>query len=328
MSEHTATIPPLGDVLLHTQLHTFAETEGSRILGQHHLKVARGQIRARISGIRMRGVEIYHLSYGAPLTVVGPPLNSHLDVLMPARGSLRIRGTTDAEAHAMRSAAVLAPDAPIHLEWTAGVVLNVLRLDLHELREFARTLTGTDQDLRSFPTVISDPVQFNALQGVLSAMTLSARTFGRHATWPAALGARIREQALTNLLMTLPGITTDAHRHLRGDALDGDEITRVAIQLIESQPLSYLSTGMLADDTGVSLRTLQNAFRTHRSTTPHNYITKVRLQRAREDLLSASPDNGLLVTEIARRWGFLNAGRMAALYRAEFGEMPSETKRH
>jgi AraC-like DNA-binding protein len=49
----------------------------------------------------------------------------------------------------------------------------------------------------------------------------------------------------------------------------------------------------------------------------------VRLERVREELLCAEP--GETVTAIAMRWGFTHLARFSGIYRARFGELPSQT---
>jgi hypothetical protein len=48
---------------------------------------------------------------------------------------------------------------------------------------------------------------------------------------------------------------------------------------------------------------------------------------AHAELLAASPDSELTVTEVAYRWGFSSPSRFAVRYRAEFGRLPSEMLR-
>jgi transcriptional regulator GlxA family with amidase domain len=74
---------------------------------------------------------------------------------------------------------------------------------------------------------------------------------------------------------------------------------------------------------GVSARTLQAGFLAAYGVSPMAYVQRRRLARAREDLLSAAP--GTTVAEIARRLGFVAAGRFSLAYRRCFGESPSQT---
>lgn len=69
---------------------------------------------------------------------------------------------------------------------------------------------------------------------------------------------------------------------------------------------------------GCSVRTLQNAFRLFRDTTPHRTLQAMRLERARDDLRRGSET----VAMVARRYGFTNSGRFAASYARRFGDRP------
>ncbi|MEH3117690.1 MAG: helix-turn-helix domain-containing protein [Methylorubrum populi] len=81
----------------------------------------------------------------------------------------------------------------------------------------------------------------------------------------------------------------------------------------------------VARATGISLRTLTEAFRRFRGYTPSAYLRDQRLQGVRRDLIAAG--QGQTVASIANIWGFINLGDFESVYRRRFGEIPSETKR-
>jgi transcriptional regulator GlxA family with amidase domain len=56
------------------------------------------------------------------------------------------------------------------------------------------------------------------------------------------------------------------------------------------------------------------------------YLRQVRLDRTRDALLAADPTR-VTVAAIANWWGFAHLGRFASVYRARFGERPSDTLR-
>ena len=56
------------------------------------------------------------------------------------------------------------------------------------------------------------------------------------------------------------------------------------------------------------------------------YLQQVRLRRARELLLEASPAEAT-VAAVASGLGLTHRGRFAAAYRRQFGESPAETLR-
>jgi AraC-like DNA-binding protein len=98
---------------------------------------------------------------------------------------------------------------------------------------------------------------------------------------------------------------------------------RRAEQFIQEHAGEIITTEIIAQYVGVSIRALFDGFKSFRGTTPADYVKTLRLERARKDLLQGKGN----VSEIATRWGFRHVGTFAALYRNRFGEMPSQTLR-
>ncbi|QWG13850.1 helix-turn-helix domain-containing protein [Bradyrhizobium sediminis] len=80
---------------------------------------------------------------------------------------------------------------------------------------------------------------------------------------------------------------------------------------------------LLAQVSGVRPRTLEAHFRMFLGTTPLGWVRRMRLARARQELLRAGPKD--TVTDVALGSGFSQLGRFAAQYRNAFGELPSTT---
>jgi AraC-like DNA-binding protein/tetratricopeptide (TPR) repeat protein len=98
---------------------------------------------------------------------------------------------------------------------------------------------------------------------------------------------------------------------------------RKILDLVEVNPCRAWTVPELAALAGVAPRTLQKHFRHFLQCTPLEFLHGLRLDRARRDLLQASP--GANVTETATRWGFSHLGRFAIRYRNRYGESPSAT---
>jgi AraC-like DNA-binding protein len=96
------------------------------------------------------------------------------------------------------------------------------------------------------------------------------------------------------------------------------------IDLIESHPEVNYSLSDLARHAGVGARRLQVAFRDTLNASPTSYLRKIKLERARADLLHGTDS----VATIAYRWGFNHPGRFSTTYRQTFGESPSATLRY
>jgi AraC-like DNA-binding protein/quercetin dioxygenase-like cupin family protein len=82
----------------------------------------------------------------------------------------------------------------------------------------------------------------------------------------------------------------------------------------------------IADAVHLSPRAVQYLFRRHLNTTPTEYVRRLRLHRAHQDLL-ASSNGTATVSAIATRWGFAHTGRFAVLYRQTYGQSPHQTLR-
>jgi len=76
----------------------------------------------------------------------------------------------------------------------------------------------------------------------------------------------------------------------------------------------------------LSQRQLERDFRNALGITPKQYLQRVRMNGARNDLRAA--ESGFsTVTEIGNDWGFSELGRFAVEYKTLFGESPSKTLR-
>ncbi|HWF30461.1 MAG TPA: helix-turn-helix transcriptional regulator [Mycobacterium sp.] len=71
-------------------------------------------------------------------------------------------------------------------------------------------------------------------------------------------------------------------------------------------------------------RAVQYLFRQRLNTTPTEYLRRVRLHRAHQDLMTGGR-SATTVTEVAQRWGFAHTGRFAVLYRQAYGQSPHTT---
>lgn len=97
------------------------------------------------------------------------------------------------------------------------------------------------------------------------------------------------------------------------------------IDYVEAHLAEPLTVGHVAAAAGVSVRTLQSAFRAHTGRTPLGYILERRLECVHGELMAN--DGRLAVSQIAYRWGFLHMGEFSRRYRERYGCLPSQTSR-
>jgi transcriptional regulator GlxA family with amidase domain len=104
-------------------------------------------------------------------------------------------------------------------------------------------------------------------------------------------------------------------------------LLRRAIAFIEEHADSDIGITDIAGATYVTPRAVQLMFRRHRDCTPMEYLRRVRLHHAHQELLTADRAQAT-VTQIAARWGFAHTGRFAVYYRQVYGQSPHTTLRN
>ena len=126
------------------------------------------------------------------------------------------------------------------------------------------------------------------------------------------------------LLQTFPNnvVAGEEDEADRDRANDSTATLRRATRIIEQHVTEELSPADLADLCGVTLRTLQYAFRKHLDCTPQDYLRRVRLDLAHRSMRHGTAAS---VSDAAAAFGFFNPGRFASYYRQVFDENPAQT---
>jgi transcriptional regulator GlxA family with amidase domain len=101
---------------------------------------------------------------------------------------------------------------------------------------------------------------------------------------------------------------------------------RRAVAFIEEHAGDDIGLSQIVAASGIGPRGLQLAFRRHADVTPLEYLRRVRLDRAHQDLETATPAEAT-VGAVADRWGFFHHGNFSALYLRTYGRSPSVTLR-
>ena len=99
-----------------------------------------------------------------------------------------------------------------------------------------------------------------------------------------------------------------------------------AIEFIDAHAANDISLADIAEAVHVTPRAVQYMFRRHLETTPLQYLRRVRLHHAHQELRGTDRMQET-VTAIAARWGFVHTGRFAVLYRQTYGQSPHTTLR-
>ncbi|NPD14754.1 AraC family transcriptional regulator [Xinfangfangia sp. D13-10-4-6] len=98
---------------------------------------------------------------------------------------------------------------------------------------------------------------------------------------------------------------------------------REAERLMTAQATEAPGILQIAAQLGISARTLSEGFRRFRGFSPHEFLSRARLQALQQALVAARP--GQTVSQIATAHGYVNLGALAVKYRRQFGESPGDT---
>jgi AraC-like DNA-binding protein len=112
----------------------------------------------------------------------------------------------------------------------------------------------------------------------------------------------------------------------RRTSVDSKEALRERVKLYIASHLGdpELSITTLANATGCTKRYLHMAFQSER-TSISDYILKLRLERAREDLLHPACSHRS-ITDIAYSWGFNNSNHFSRRFKQAFGACPRDLR--
>jgi AraC-like DNA-binding protein len=213
------------------------------------------------------------------------------------------------------------PDRPYTVRWD-NVGLQLIRVSPAVLAEVAGV--GRAGRLRFTSLVPESPASARSLAASVDFIASGLLASPEAAASPLLISGAAR---------LLAGAMLTAFPHeadIPAERLPGPGSTatlRRAMAFIDEFAGADISAVDIAAGAHVTLRAVQHAFQRHLGTTPMAYLRRVRLDRARQELRSASPAH-TTVTQIANRWGFSSPSRFTAHYRAAYGELPRDTLRH
>jgi AraC-like DNA-binding protein len=203
--------------------------------------------------------------------------------------------------------------------WSEDLDLVMVNLQLEALQPWVAAVAGVDEGRVRFLTTAPR----SEAAGEHWARTV--RYVSSVLTAPDLLSNDLIRGAAIDTLLAAASLTfATSNEALDDTSRSSTGTVRRALAFIDEHADLHISVIDIAEAAHCSVRSLQESFRRSLDTTPLAVLRSARLSRARVDLQNADPDRES-VASVARRWGFRNAGRFAAQYRAEIGEFPRVT---
>ncbi|AEM84238.1 AraC family transcriptional regulator [Streptomyces violaceusniger] len=313
--------------VLHTEDVAATEEWLTPVLGRHELSVAattRPDI--RFHSYQLGSLRLSYLSLGASARFELAGARSGYLVLVPLTGNIWLCGTQQMRI-APGLGTVLGPSEPVSARCSADcgqliVELNqaVLTAHVHSLLHNSSAESPVFEPLMRFDSG-------SAMSWYESLMFLAERANEADSSGEPIhplVATELERALMTELLVTQPNTYSPAL--VRDQPSQPVSPVERAVRLINEYPEVGHTAADLAQAAGVSVRTLEKAFRRRFGLPPCGYLRQVRLKRVRAEL-TATGAAKKTVSEVAARWGFSHFGRFAQEYRKKYHENPSETVR-
>jgi len=304
-----------------------AEYVASQIFTPHRIGFA-GRSRhvdARLRADRLGAVTVGYLQYGADVELVHESEIRDYHINIPLSGRAESWCGSESALATRVQAAVFLPGRPAGIKWAADCVQLCVKLSRADLELQAEGLLGRPA-AKPLNIPVSMDLTTESGKSWLAALSAFTREFKQSEgilQYPM-IGRHVEQLLMTGFLLQQP--------MFRALALGGDEkpepprTIRIALDLIESRPEEFSTITDLAREIGLSVRALQDGFKRHVGVPPLTYLREVRLNRARAELMAASPGS-VTVAQTAMKWGFSHLGRFSLAYRRKFGMTPYQTLR-
>ncbi|WP_235192552.1 helix-turn-helix transcriptional regulator [Mycobacterium asiaticum] len=238
-------------------------------------------------------------------------------VIQPRSGKLTIAGE---QATSVSTAIVAAAGMPCVL-WADNARFHVASLDVRLLSKVAADRNGPLPQQVQF--MDWRPRSDQAAHSWLRALDYVVTTFecADTAQRPLIVSAAGHLLAAATL-ECFPSNVNAEQALLSSSAVP--PVLKSAVSFIHRHAGHGIGINDVATAVRLTPRAVQYLFRQHLDTTPTEFLRRVRLHHAHQDLISSDRSTNT-VSEVAQRWGFAHTGRFAALYRRTYGQSPHTT---
>lgn len=293
--------------------------------GQHGLGIhKKGDLRFGYYGTAKPRADISfgYLEYGTAVTVcLGDGIENY-SVSLPLQGTQTVYQGRERCLSEPRKAIVLSPAREIAVDidsnWrSVFITINRRIVDL-ELRRL--TGAATDRPLIFDTEMSTDSSQSASWWRAVRYYMREMSAEGSIATHPT-IAAEFERSLVRALLITQPSnYSSDILRSVT------ERVPQYVLQskrYIDENYDEDISLESIREVAGVSAGKLRDAFKEYTGTTPMQYLKRVRLNRAREELLKSGTRQN--VSSVALDAGFNHLGRFSIEYKKAFGESPTQT---
>lgn len=263
------------------------------------------------------------ISYGASVSIAPQELDSFFLVQIPLKGEDCIESGKNTYLSQPGKGTIHSPGESFAMNWSANCAKLAVRIERDALERHAATLLGHPlrQPLRFAKEIDTGHGNGLAWEKTVRQLLRSVQQNPALVAHPLML-AQLEQLIMSGLLLWQPNSVSEwLERHKEPQVLPGH--LKIAEDYMHANLDAPITNELLAELSGISLRTLYNSFQKYRGVSPMRYLRELRMEKVRSELLDTSKLRN--VTSVATRWGFFELGRFAAEYKKRYGESPSDT---
>lgn len=314
--------------LLQSKDVDFSQKIVTNMYCEHALVPLEGdEVNAKLNAIEGDQFNFGFLTYGVNAKIVLPSLPPcyHVNITLSGESHIDNKKGSKLQTFGMKSGAVLLPEKKYDIIWKKNTKQYAFKFHQKNLENHLSTLIYEP---------VASPIMFDTVfnlesvtgQGLIRACTLL------QTEWEQNSAIAISPVARRHLESFIMSSFLLAAKNQYSEKLLVEYNTKDLNEALVHRVKDYLEENIyllpsLSDLTSfakVSARTLQLAFKRHLNSSPMEYVQKIRIQRAHEQIINAR-FTGEKITDIAMQWGFYNPGRFSQLYKKHYGCTPRET---
>ncbi len=295
----------------------------------HYLNV-HGQdkhLSADMNHLKLENISINTLGYGAGVNINCDPFEKFLLIMLPMTGVMDAKVEEGVVRANQDTAAIINTSDPLSMQWGDRCNQLIIRIDKELIDRTCECLLGypIKNDVR-FSSALDMSTGFEMYQSIIYLLASNPFVSESAKTFPM-ITKQLEHLLVSSLLLNQKN--QYSQELLKPEKIITPQYIRQAEEYMREKATEAITLQDVADNVGISLKTLHNGFQKYRKNSPNKFLKSLRLDLVRKDLIAAKYSNSkTTVTEIALRWGFIHLSHFSESYYEKFGELPSITLKH
>lgn len=311
-------------IFQHDDLGETCQSVG-KIFKPHLLKIVqqRTDFKSSMHHLKTGRLSISRLEYGADVHIEPDHLEKFYLIQIPTQGYAEIEMNRQKFISYPQVASIISPEQSLKMRWHANSPQLILKIDKEDLLQHCRQHLPDVPQLPVFEPKLDFSTQGGSYFLQLLRTLTDALGCEQHPLHHPMAFKQFESNLFNALIYGQANTVLNQIDHYKEKVVSPYFIKRTEAYMREHLHAA-LTVEQLAEQAGVSVRTLFAGFKSFLNTTPMAYLKELRFEQAHLELMQ---NEQISVTDVAFKWGFTHLGRFSQEYKRRYGELPSCTRR-